>query len=1710
MATIKEFSNALFEKFATIIPSDQTFTFIPLTATNDWIGHVVSRYPYYYQNFNLDGKMQPVLDLDFTYEIIDENNCGDANFYIGVLVCQPQSEFPFSAVVCFNDIHKVKNDLRTLIRSTKGSRYMFNVSVLVFGIAKGNHLLCNSTFNFFEGQVSSKFIRNIEAQGLNVYEKLKKKDKEISERQSEIKREIDQLKRKMQNHQKRREQTRSKMRDCKIEAQMHSVIRRAAEDIVTGGVSTSINNISTAVVDKDLVSKIGNVLENAIPTMASFQGAADGVRELTNNINKFFVDGGLESVGIDIALSAATVFAAPKPRIILIEIAKLVLKYTPLKDKAHSLIFDFIIPTLSSGLGMKGTSLDGLEAEAQGLMDEEISEDMWPGFMPVGASIACILGALIIGKVNPKKAGESALKYWGDNGKHLHGMKLGITTAMDFAYFVVGEIKRFILEYAVLPGELCDIKAFFTRNKIDVSAYIDDVNDLVNPVKRVQYNTAPETKARISRLLDTCTKMGHLIAVNKLKLTPAVSALVTRSNTLLHQYAAEFVKVDSSNVNRPTPYCFWLYGDPGVGKSTLVQQMAKDMFNPRYNDVVPHQPNNLVYVRSAQDPHWNNYNHQAVTIVDDIAQGRGWSTDLSDILQWMCMVGPIYWSVRMAAIGDKGTPFTSSLVICTTNVPYPTPTEVIKKEAVWRRRNALIHVTKTDDYKIREWHKLRFRLLDPTCGTTTKTLTVNGVPAENWTYVQLMRYLIPEFIAWYKTGLAMTNEIDFTDLGDIEAQMDSSNNLEEEISVEPSPDLDSAIELDKESRWERIVKWIGERRPEYSTIVKAIGIGIMALGAYKLAKGFMTSKDVNKWKKVATATEIAGSAAIIKRNLNPENVTIVVPEGKLYDNRILSAKPQTKLILGNKVRPEGCIDPQAEDLFREKIAYKNLLRLEFHRCTDQGVNTRRICAVGVGGHAILVPYHILADLNEYVDVDIHKFGKVWTMRRDLSNIKPISYKGITYDLCILEGPPEMEACPKIVKHFIDENQLDMVVNIPAMLVSYTGGSIMQNMNFKAISLREKIEYHTKNPDGTSLNFEMHKGFEYNCPTKIGDCGSLLFLLSTHVGGKIAGMHVAGVRDMNHGFAAPLSRQLVEHALDLNPEVVVSSVKLPSPLMVDFNANQLWVGDMPEGQSLSVIGKIAPKFCRPYPRKSEIIESPLFDLPWKHTKEPSVLRPSDPRQLPEYRNQSPLKNGILKYQNPIHNFPQEDVDRAVLVVTMQHLHIDPIGMERRLLTEKEVINGVPLANYTRLNPTSSPGLPWVDFRPAGTKGKRFLFCELEDGTMWYSDTEYKHKGRNVNFRPGAMLAKAYRDLIEQLENGDDVDFFCSYTNLKDELRTISKVEQGNTRLFECLSLHFNMAVRRYYGAYIAMLNQNCTKVTPAVGVDCLSPDWTKIYNHMIAIGRNTIAGDYKNWDGSLKAQILEASADAVNNWYNDGPINARIRRTLMRMMIKLYIMAGDVMLEKCVGMPSGAPITADINSIANHIQIITALIGLARENKVSLDLNNIDQLIRVKTYGDDNVIVVSDEIPFFNFSSLRDYFKEYGITYTTPDKKVGEGIKYWDFSEITFLKRKFIPHDRFPDRMLAPMDIATPDEMCHWIKDCEDPYEACRVNVENAYREYHQHGLRVFREKTVAITEAYKRRLKEDPSNAGYDLRELRLPLADFHHYETEWLSKFED
>jgi len=308
------------------------------------------------------------------------------------------------------------------------------------------------------------------------------------------------------------------------------------------------------------------------------------------------------------------------------------------------------------------------------------------------------------------------------------------------------------------------------------------------------------------------------------------------------------------------------------------------------------------------------------------------------------------------------------------------------------------------------------------------------------------------------------------------------------------------------------------------------------------------------------------------------------------------------------------------------------------------------------------------------------------------------------------------------------------------------------------------------------------------------------------------------------------------------------------------------------------------------------------------------------------------------------------------------------------------------------------------------------------------------------------------------------------HLKDEAVNPQKQQSGKTRVFCGAPFDWSIVVRQLFLSHVRLMQNYKFAFECGVGTVAPSTEWTDMFKHITKFGTfRIVAGDYKAYDKRMPPALITAAFEVLIVLAEESGNFSREEITSMYCVCKdtAYPMIdfnGDL-VTFWGSNPSGHPLTVIINSIANslYMRYTYALTG----NNVATFSDNVSLM----TYGDDNIMSVSEDCHNFNHTTIRDALAKIGVVYTMADKEA-ESVPFIHISDASFLKRSWLWDDE-QGVFLAPLEEASIHKMlCVIVKSKTETLNSQVSDIIRcAHREWWHYGKSEFNLKTSLLLEA---------------------------------------
>lgn len=393
-------------------------------------------------------------------------------------------------------------------------------------------------------------------------------------------------------------------------------------------------------------------------------------------------------------------------------------------------------------------------------------------------------------------------------------------------------------------------------------------------------------------------------------------------------------------------------------------------------------------------------------------------------------------------------------------------------------------------------------------------------------------------------------------------------------------------------------------------------------------------------------------------------------------------------------------------------------------------------------------------------------------------------------------------------------------------------------------------------------------------------------------------------------------------------------------------------------------------------------------------------------------------------------------------------------EIMIVPDPVVINGFDgVKGYGALNFNASIGLP--ECRPK----KEFLV-----------DTDQVIPGITCNRTYNADIMKKYHDMEAQLKTGVRV-YSPFRINVKDEA---TKLTSAKVRIFSGGENSLLMLLRKYFLSASAFMQKHMELFESAVGANCYGRDWDRLKAHITKFGtKRIIAGDYSKFDQYVINAITLASFKiliALCMWAGYDAEDLIVMQGLATEVCNPIYEMNGVWLTLGSSTASGHSLTVVINGLNNCIYMRMAYYGL-RPVKWKKPFKD---CVALMTYGDDNVMSVSEECDWFNHTAIQKWFGGYGITYTMAEKDEAS-VPFIDIDDATFLKRRWVWDDDMKIHR-CPLEKQSIFKMLHTVQKSKVVTVEQQVGdiLQTANREFFQHGKQEFESMQKVLLEIASR------------------------------------
>lgn len=753
---------------------------------------------------------------------------------------------------------------------------------------------------------------------------------------------------------------------------------------------------------------------------------------------------------------------------------------------------------------------------------------------------------------------------------------------------------------------------------------------------------------------------------------------------------------------------------------------------------------------------------------------------------------------------------------------------------------------------------------------------------------------------------------------------------------------------------------------------------------------------------------------------------------------------------------------------RDKV-YNNTFKLVAHK---DGATAALGQIIGVCEDVFIFPKHFLLDIKEnYADWCLMFYHarptSDWVVSMTAQDFLKLRMVQVDeFDLAAVAfGRAALKSVANITHLFLEQSVISKRLrgtNNQVALHVFSWGL----KDGKVIKQRDTISSMTC--ESYSLPLRTERGnvltglVKYQAPTRDGDCGAPVVGIEDG-GACIYGFHSAGrtFASVREGFGTIVTREVVTG--------LVMRLKTYTDL---FGSNEVreatgeeeeaaYQSGLAQG-SMYVIGKVIKPVSQATVSKlqpsimqaEQVLGEPFTDR--------AILRPVMLDDEVVY----PSVIAIQAYQSD-QTYMDPEILNSVVDMSMSRHWERTNGHMAEVLSFEEALQPSENLKLKALNRRTSPGFKYRDYVTATKPGKTFAlgfegdidFTRVSESTLGGETREqYANPGLDVLYQDVMTMiheAKQDRRLMHLC-----VDF------LKDELRPLEKVKNVKTRAISGAEMDYTVAVRMYFGAFMAATFATHTNNGMAPGINHYT-EWGVLATNLLSKGDAVFDGDFSRFDASEQPWIHEAILSYINRWYRRSRVwkeeDERVRNILWLDLVHSRHISGlsnklDTVVQWNKSLPSGHPLTTIVNSMYSLITLGGCYVSLTS----SFDMW--DHCF-VCTFGDDNISSVDDTVrDVFNQVTVAQKMKElFNLDYT-PGNKGGELVKWSNIKEVTFLKRSFAEDEVSSSVILrtpfvewvAPLDPKSFLQEGYWFKNVRDPMGDVQERLSNTLYELSIH------------------------------------------------------
>lgn len=269
-----------------------------------------------------------------------------------------------------------------------------------------------------------------------------------------------------------------------------------------------------------------------------------------------------------------------------------------------------------------------------------------------------------------------------------HGTKF---TSLSTFFSATINFLRDLVDWGTAKISRADVLTRLSTNRPEIiDAWLSEVDLLTHPSYEDKIFNSPEWMKRVFQAAD----LGDLIFRDVMRERPVkcpIPGLVKRYGDL-KRLRDRCVSWSTAVSVRQEPYCVWIYGDSGIGKSQVSNYVGYSICKGSNIEIL----GNPIYDIQPGTNFWTGCQGKKIARFDDFSILRG-ERGVEDLSAFMRLKSPAIFISEQAEIEDKGKPWAPVGVVVNSNIGFPRPMELCTPEAFFRRRDALYEACYRDE-----------------------------------------------------------------------------------------------------------------------------------------------------------------------------------------------------------------------------------------------------------------------------------------------------------------------------------------------------------------------------------------------------------------------------------------------------------------------------------------------------------------------------------------------------------------------------------------------------------------------------------------------------------------------------------------------------------------------------------------------------------------------------------------------------------------------------------------------------------------------------------------------------------------------------------------------------------------------------------------------------------------------------------------------------